>query len=224
VPTYYDVLGVPVNAAPEELRRAYLAMARELHPDRTLGMSKDEAELTSRRMQHVNEAWRILKEPASRAAYDRALMSAGVRIPKVAPGRPPVAAPDDDDDDLDRPFAHTPAQPGDIGVSIARTLPWLAVAVILAAIFVFTAFAGGERGDPGPGARVGQCISPGSGSDVVPVPCEGPNDGKVVRVVSASSACPSGSTARQAGASWLCLEPAEPLPTFDFATTTTSTA
>jgi hypothetical protein len=220
VPTYYDVLGVPVNAAPEELRRAYLAMARELHPDRTFSMSKEEAEQTSRRMQHVNEAWRILKEPASRAAYDRALMNAGVRIPKVAPGRPPIA--DSDDDDLDRVFAHTPAQPGDIGVSIARTLPWLAVAVVLGAIFVFTAFAGGDRGDPGPAARVGQCISPGSGgTDIVPVPCEGPNDGKVVRAVDSSSACPSGSTARQAGSSWLCLEPAEPLPTYDFATTTT---
>jgi hypothetical protein len=195
-------------------------MARELHPDRTLGMSKEQAEQTSRRMQHVNEAWRILKEPASRAAYDRALVNAGVRIPKAAPGRPPM--PEPEDADFDTPFAHTPAHPGDIGVSIARTLPWLAVAVILGAIFVFTAFAGADREDPGPAARIGQCIASGSGFDIVRVPCEGPNDGKVVRVVSASSACPSGSTARQAGASWLCLEPAEPLPTFDIATTTTT--
>lgn len=219
MPTYYDVLGVPANAAPDDLRRSYLAMARELHPDHTHGMSPEQAELTSRRMQQLNEAWRVLRDPASRAAYDRALTNAGYRLPRPATPRP-AADPHDEEDELDIPFAHTPAQPGDVGVSIARVVPWLAVAIVLIGIFVFTAFAGPKHRSPALTSYVGSCIAAGSASAVVPVPCEGPNDGKVVRVVGTSSECPSGSTGRQMGTSWLCLAPVHTVPTFAPSTTT----
>jgi curved DNA-binding protein CbpA len=211
VPTYYDVLGVQADAAPDELRRAYLALARALHPDRTIAAPKHEADQASRRMQQVNEAWRVLRDPASRAAYDRALADAGRRRPDARASRPP-AHDLEDDADLDIPFAHTPARPGDVGVSIARALPWVAVAVILVAIFVFTAFAGPKHRAPRLSGYVGACISVGPVSAVAPVPCEGPNDGKVVRVASSSSDCPSGSTGRQVGTSWLCLAPVQPVP------------
>ncbi len=76
--SHYDVLGITPEAKPETVRRAYLRQARRWHPDRPAG---DPA-----RMRAVNQAWEILGNPRSRAAYDRTL----VRDPnsRSLPGRP----------------------------------------------------------------------------------------------------------------------------------------
>lgn len=197
--THYDVLGVSPTSAQEEVRRAYLALARELHPDRTLGTRVAEAELASRRMQQVNEAWRVLRAPASRAAYDRAIAG--------------------DDDDLDTPFRSAPAEPGDLGVSVVRALPWVAVLVVLGAIFVFTAFAGERQGPEQPDDLVGRCVATGSASAVVAVPCQSPNDGEVVLVVNRASLCPDGASSLPMVDKYLCLQPFNDTPVF---TTTTA--
>lgn len=208
--THYDILGVRADAATEDLRRAYLHHARELHPDRAMTKPVDEAAHAARRMQEVNEAWRVLRDPTTRAAYDRSLsgrrQAAG---PSPSAGsRAPVG--DDDLDDLDVPFEAPLAQPGDLTVSFARAIPWVAITVILMAIFVFTAFAGGRK-DEGGRNLIGRCVSSGSGSAISAVPCEGPNDGQVVLIVDRASLCPSGSTGRAVeGGHWLCLEPLDP--------------
>jgi hypothetical protein len=62
---HYDVLGVPPDATRAEVRRAYLALAREHHPDR-VGGSLD-------RMQALNQAWETLGDPDLRRRYDRTL-------------------------------------------------------------------------------------------------------------------------------------------------------
>ncbi|HEY8523876.1 MAG TPA: J domain-containing protein [Acidimicrobiales bacterium] len=67
-PTHYEVLGVPPSATPEQVRAAYRAKARDHHPD--AGGDPD-------RMRAINAAWRVLGDPARRAAYDRALAGAG---------------------------------------------------------------------------------------------------------------------------------------------------
>jgi hypothetical protein len=219
VATHYDVLGVSASAPIEELRRAYLDLARALHPDRTLGASAAEAERASRRMQEVNEAWRVLKEPASRAAYDRAIAA------KRRQGRsstPRHAAPAPEEDDLDVPFTSAPAQPGDLGVSVVRALPWLTVTAILVIIFVFTAFAG-KHGAKTTDDLVGKCVSSGNVATVNAVPCQGPNDGKVVLVVDRASLCPDGSNSRPVeGDRWLCLEPSTQVPVVTYPSTTTT--
>jgi hypothetical protein len=211
VATHYDVLGISQKATPHEVRRAYLDRARLFHPDRTHGATPGDAEAAARRMQDVNEAWRVLRDPSSRAAYDRAL--SGARLPPSRPPRPPrpTAAPyedDADDDDLDRPYPQRPAEPGDIGVTVVRGLPWVAVAVVLAAIFVFTAFAGRGDGTSSPRDLIGKCVGSDVARTLESVPCGGPNDGLVVLVVDRASLCPNGSESRSiAGNRWLCLEP-----------------
>jgi hypothetical protein len=119
----------------------------------------------------------------------------------------------DGGDDLDRPFPARPAEPGDVGLSFVRGLPWVVMAVVLALIFVFTAFAGGS-GEGEDRLRssdlVGSCVQVQRGAGVVAVPCSGPNEGRVDLVASRSSRCPSGSSATPMPGeeSWLCLRPA----------------
>lgn len=195
--THYEILGVRPAATAEQIRHAYHDKARLLHPDGYAGQPDAEA-AASRAMQDVNEAWRVLREPASRANYDRAL-----RQRSVPAERPRVARPTGD---LDRPYPRRAAEPGDLTVSLVRAAPWVAVLIVLGAIVVFTAFA--RKGDDADDL-VGKCINTTAGMPEE-APCDEPNDGRVVLIVDRQSRCPSGSTARVvAGGEWYCLRPPE---------------
>jgi len=61
----YTVLGVPNTSTEDEIKQAYRKLARKYHPD----VSKEpEAET---RFKEVGEAYKVLKEADTRAAYDR---------------------------------------------------------------------------------------------------------------------------------------------------------
>lgn len=188
--THYEVLGVGSTASADQIRKAYHDEARRLHPDSTA--RRFDADASDRAMQDVNEAWRVLREPSSRASYDEAL-----RL-RSAPPPPPAEV----DDELDRPYQHAVAEPGDLTVSLVRAAPWVAVLVVLAAIVVFTAFA--RRGDD-EGDLVGRCINTHAGRPEE-APCDEPNDGRVVLIVDREAGCPTGSTGRVvASGKWFCL-------------------
>ncbi|MGD9798370.1 MAG: J domain-containing protein [Acidimicrobiia bacterium] len=70
--TPYEVLGVPVGASVDEIRRAYLLLARRHHPDFHAGESPERLAEAGRRMQAVNEAWAALSDTGTRQRYERA--------------------------------------------------------------------------------------------------------------------------------------------------------
>ena len=75
---WYRVLGVDRQAGGDSIRVAYRELAWRLHPDRqetpgaSGGLSDAERRVAERRMREVNEAFRVLGEPARRRAYDHA--------------------------------------------------------------------------------------------------------------------------------------------------------
>jgi curved DNA-binding protein CbpA len=194
VGTLYDVLGITASATPAQLRRAYVDKARQLHPDGYSGRPEAEIDTARRAMQDVNEAWRVLREPASRAEYDRSL-----RQPAPTASRAPSR-----DEWLDRPYPRHAAEPGDLTVAVVRAAPWIAVLVVLGAIFVFTAFA---RHDDDR-SLVGKCVVIVDGK-ATERPCDDANDGRVVGIVEDANLCTNNATPSVvAGGKWFCLRPA----------------
>jgi DnaJ-class molecular chaperone len=64
------MLQVSRDAEPEVIEKAYKALSLKYHPD----VARDgRAEEATRRMQRINEAYRVLSDPAARGRYDLTL-------------------------------------------------------------------------------------------------------------------------------------------------------
>jgi molecular chaperone DnaJ len=63
---YYDVLGVDRGADMEEIKKAYRKLALKFHPDRNAGDKSAEE-----KFKELGEAYEVLNDPQSRAAYDQ---------------------------------------------------------------------------------------------------------------------------------------------------------
>jgi curved DNA-binding protein CbpA len=73
--TYYDLLNIPQNADQSAIRKAYLRASLACHPDKNPG---NEAEAKAKFIE-IGEAYNVLKDPASRATYDRELATGRCR-------------------------------------------------------------------------------------------------------------------------------------------------
>lgn len=118
--THYEVLGVGPAADEATLHEAYLALARQHHPDRAGGDAS--------RMQAINEAWATLGDPVRRARYDHAL-GGTTTAPRTAwpPGDDERTVDDPDDDDA----------PVRITVALPRWMSLVPVATFAGSVVVF---------------------------------------------------------------------------------------
>lgn len=217
--TYYEILGVESDASHEVCKRAYLDRALRWHPDR----QPDDPAVRERaefRMRELNEAWRVLQSPGRRADYDRSLgrsaptARAGTGwagtgpMPGPIPEATPVAAPDGVGS------RRTVVAPRDGSLGLAPYLPLLVLGGILAAIFVFTAFA--KPGAPGDDVDLsttarfprGACVRVYVDGDADVVPCTEPSSGRVAGTATVPLTCPADTVAVSlpGGKDLLCLE------------------
>ena len=63
---YYSVLGVPKNASPADIQKAYRELARKYHPDMNPG-----DKTAKKKFQKVQAAFDVLNNPEKREMYDR---------------------------------------------------------------------------------------------------------------------------------------------------------
>lgn len=171
-PSHYETLGVAEGASPDDVRRAYLELARRLHPDRWVDASAAERDDAHRRMQEVNEAWRVLGNPGRRVAYDVGRRRGG------RARRPPTPTFESGDLFVDD-------APTDPLTRVVRGLPWALVLLALAAIFVFTAYATSDDG------TAATCVRR-DGAAAVSVPCDAGGARPVERRVADVALCPTG--------------------------------
>ena len=198
--THYEVLGVSRTATSREIRAAYRDRARRLHPDVATSADGDE-------MGAVNEAWRVLRDTKTRAAYDRELRRAEAPVPTTV-----------DDGAVD--FEEEATEPGPVFTTdsiviaaLARGWPVLVLGLVVA-IFVFTAYA--TTDDPAPvesktdtdiaGWTVGDCLV--RLPEPTPVPCGDGHDAIVAAVVADPDGCTGDASWFEAdieGAGKLCI-------------------
>ncbi len=62
---YYELLGIDRDATPSQVKRAFLAKARVMHPDVSSAPDAEE------RFKEINEAYSVLSDPKRRENYDR---------------------------------------------------------------------------------------------------------------------------------------------------------
>jgi molecular chaperone DnaJ len=63
---YYAILGVPRDASPEDIKKAFRRLARDTHPD-----ANPNDPMADARFREVAEAYEVLSDPDRRRSYDR---------------------------------------------------------------------------------------------------------------------------------------------------------
>ncbi len=84
--TYYELLAVPPDAPPDEIKQAFRHAIARYHPDKVQHLGDEFQQLAQTRAAELTTAYKTLTDPERRAEYDRALAG--------QPG-PPAAAPPD---------------------------------------------------------------------------------------------------------------------------------
>ena len=192
--THYEVLGVAPEASTEDIRQAYVRLAKANHPDRRLGDDLARRQRADATIKAANAAWNVLRDPARRAEYDRTLAPRASSSGHDGGERegPPRRPPDWEPSGIVVQEAHVP---------LFRYLPVVVVAVVLIGILVFSAYAtqqdsSGPNPSPPttePTFEVGSCLlvaALDTGPQPVQVNCGTGNAAVVSSIVATPRPCP----------------------------------
>ena len=69
--TYYSILHVSANATPDEIKRSYLKLAQQYHPDRFT--DPEEKQEAHAKFSRITESYRVLSDENLRREYDTSL-------------------------------------------------------------------------------------------------------------------------------------------------------
>ncbi|KAJ1865643.1 hypothetical protein H4R99_003732 [Coemansia sp. RSA 1722] len=74
---HYAVLGVPVGAQHEEIKQAYYALSRKIHPDKWASRTPDtkDSNVQNVEFHELSVAWETLSDPVRRKQYDQNLQA-----------------------------------------------------------------------------------------------------------------------------------------------------
>lgn len=189
-PTHYDVLGVPPSASTDQIRESFRRLAREHHPDRAVASGRVGGEAS---MAAINEAYRVLNDPARRAVYDASLRGGPTRGPAAPPSSTSTSSVDAGPTMPTFPSHLAPAR-----------FPWRSVSffAVLAIIGVVVLAQFTEPSEPqGPDGiiQIGSCVTIEPNGDAREVLCtDDPTvDLKVEAFVPFSDSCPGGTVAHR---------------------------
>jgi len=79
----YDVLGVSMDAEPEDIRKAYKKLSLQCHPDKVIALSSQEQDAARVRFELAKEANDILQDVERRKIYDAFGTDLGEERPEV---------------------------------------------------------------------------------------------------------------------------------------------
>lgn len=83
MPTHYHVLGVACDASLSEISSAYQQQIRATHPDNLKSIQHDVLSEAMARFELISHAYRILRDPISRAEYDIGIKMDEMVLPKA---------------------------------------------------------------------------------------------------------------------------------------------
>ena len=172
--SHYATLQVGRDASVAEIRDAYRRLARRHHPDRS---GRDDAAMAS-----INEAYRVLGDPARRAVYDASLRAPRSDVPP-APRHSPSA--------VRSPVVVTELPPARYPWKLVLVMFVLGVSVVLIGVALYEPAA-----EPPPDNLLGpgSCVEIEANGDAREVNCTGAEDELVVAaLVELDDRCPTGS-------------------------------
>jgi hypothetical protein len=173
---HYATLGVRPDATAEEIRDAYRSLARRYHPDRERG-----AEAT---MATINEAYRVLGEPARRAVYDASRRGTGSAAGPSTPPAPAAWSPGT------TPPPRQPLPPARYPWKLVLVMFLLGTAVVLIGAALY------HPKDPGPPDNLlepGSCVTIEANGDAREINCTtAPGELVVTALIGMDELCPTG--------------------------------
>ncbi len=173
-PNHYQVLGVSPTATTSDIRTAYRALARTLHPDTATG-----SVASTTTMSQVNQAWNVLSDPVRRYEYDRTLGYQAGATNKATAAAPIV-----------------------VPVIPRAQFPWRFVAVLTAIAIGFVIMADATSSPrvprkPDQLLTSGSCVNIDERQVAYEVSCAEPHDAVVRQLISLDRTCPTDALAHR---------------------------